>query len=1490
MSDSESMPPNRSTESSPLVSDDESMSGTKHQTIIEDTKSRSGSQPESKEEAAQIKPDVVAVGTRLGPYELVRKLGQGGMGAVYEARHHKLGKTFALKVLPGGFASNRAALTRFEREMQAIGKLDHPHIIKATDADEWQGTHYLVMEYVEGTDLSELVKARGPLSVRDACKAIRQAAMGLEHAHQHGLVHRDIKPSNLFVTKSGQIKLLDLGLARLGDDGEHQRGLTTIGQILGTPDYMAPEQWDDTHSVDARADLYSLGCTLFFVLTGRAPYADVTKSSLLQLMKAHVEGAIPNLTDIRLDVPAELNAVFVRLLAKNADDRYATAGEVIAALEPFTRKGSDTEVFSGKPVFVPGKEPPVVRAVESTSKGSKVREGDLSSQRSIKSLSASSTDDAFGSNRPMIQSDRSASMVETIIQSRPQQPSRGRGPLLIGISLVSMAVLIGLAIQFTSKPATDSASRETSTAVQSTTDNKEENQTPTGWHGWPADAPKPAIAPFDADQAKKHQEEWAAYLKVPVEYTNSIGMKFRLIPPGEFLMGSTPEQIKLCQSHPDPLVASRGKINIPSEGPQHRVVLTRPLYCSTTEVTQDAYETIIGLNPSYHAATGAGATKMAGRDTARYPVESVAHSDAVGFCQKLTEHENVVPKDGQQIYGIYQLPTEAEWEYICRAGSTTLYYFGDDPTPLPEFAWYSKNSDFLTHVVGQKHPNPFGIFDLYGNCFEWCLDVFSEKYYGDSWAKVLVNPSGPIEESPYGHVIRGARIYNSEAFTRSAFRDYWPSQHETIGFRVVLPVGDVGNVISASTVRPKKLDAVWSSDAPKPAIAPFDADQAKKHQEEWAAYLKVPVEWENSIGMKFRLIPPGEFDMGSTPEEINEVLTVRPGNKNWLSAVSSEGPRHRVKLERPFYLSIYETRQVDFEKLMKKSPSHFSPTGEGRAVINGLPTDQHPVEQVSWIDSTRFCQRLSEREKLTCIYYPIGTGRMAARESLSEGNGYRLPTEAEWEFAYRAGASDKYSVGNEEEDAKRVAWFRDNSEGRTHAVGELSTNAFGIYDMAGNVSEWCHDGFKYNSYGDLQNQVSTDPFVVPSDDTSPLRKTRGGSWLMELAWCRAAFRSNINAPDASKNYGFRVVTSIECVKQSLLTASTNTKSSTAQITTDLYRWPSDAPKPAIAPFDADQAKKHQEEWAAYLKVPVEHTNTIGMKFRLIPPGEFTMGSTAAEIEEALKFISPDNHWQECVKSEAPQHKVILTQPTYLGVHEVTQAAYQKVMGKNPSHFAAMGQGKDQVAGMDTSNHPVDTVSWNDAVEFCAKLSQQEKLQSYHFRAGETITPLDGAGYRLPTEAEWEFACRAGMTTKYWISDKDEDLARIGWFSANSGWRKTHAVGELKANPFGIYDIHGNVWEWVQDLWEPTYYGQFQKDPAINPTGGSTVGSTGGSVRVIRGGSFRYTAPYCRASNRFAWAPSALANCNGFRVSLVVDAVKAAIAEKSGKGATTGTTP
>ena len=202
------------------------------------------------------------------------------------------------------------------------------------------------------------------------------------------------------------------------------------------------------------------------------------------------------------------------------------------------------------------------------------------------------------------------------------------------------------------------------------------------------------------------------------------------------------------------------------------------------------------------------------------------------------------------------------------------------------------------------------------------------------------------------------------------------------------------------------------------------------------------------------------------------------------------------------------------------------------------------------------------------------------------------------------------------------------------------------------------------------------------------------------------------------------------------------------------------------------------------------------------------------------------------------------------MYEVTQANYEKVMGKNPSWFAATGQGKDQVAGIDTTRHPVQMVSWDEAIEFCAKLSEQEKLKPSHFRSGERVTPSDGTSHTIcPRRRNGEFSCRAGTTTKFWTGDRDEDLRQVGWFGTTSGGR-THAAGELKGNPFGLHDMHGNVCEWVQDWWDPNFFAEFSGIPALDPNGPSS----GGSQPVFRGGDWSNTATLCRVSSRFAFDP------------------------------------
>jgi hypothetical protein len=266
-------------------------------------------------------------------YRVVGLLGQGGMGAVYEAEHLVMQRTVALKVISSAYTARAGAVERFRREARAAARLSHPNIVAAFDAEHVGDTHFLVMEYVEGTNLSRVVKERGPLPVREACDYIRQAALGLQHAHERGMVHRDVKPGNLMLTPDGTVKVVDFGLAALTAE-RGPGGLTDENAVMGTPDYLAPEQAEDAHGADIRADVYSLGCTLYFLLTGRIPYPAPT---VVKKILAHREQALPPLRQTRPDVPPELAGVVARMLAKKPQDRYQTPAEVAAALTPFTQ-------------------------------------------------------------------------------------------------------------------------------------------------------------------------------------------------------------------------------------------------------------------------------------------------------------------------------------------------------------------------------------------------------------------------------------------------------------------------------------------------------------------------------------------------------------------------------------------------------------------------------------------------------------------------------------------------------------------------------------------------------------------------------------------------------------------------------------------------------------------------------------------------------------------------------------------------------------------------------------------------------------------------------------------------------------------------------------------------------------------------------------------------------------------------------------------------
>ncbi|MBS0211489.1 MAG: protein kinase [Planctomycetes bacterium] len=266
----------------------------------------------------------------LGNYTILDRIGAGGMGQVFKAIHRRMERLVAIKMLPPAMTKDAAALARFQREVKAAAKLRHTNIVAADDADEANGVHFLVMEYIDGRDLSATVKKDGPLPVAKAVNYVLQAARGLEFAHGEGVIHRDIKPANLLLDKKGSVKILDMGLARIEQPGGVQAELTGTGAIMGTVDYMAPEQGMSTKHADARADIYSLGCSLYYLLVGKAMYGGETVAAKLV---AHHTHPIPDLGEGRPDIPEQLETVFKKMVTKRIEDRYQTMTEVIADLE-----------------------------------------------------------------------------------------------------------------------------------------------------------------------------------------------------------------------------------------------------------------------------------------------------------------------------------------------------------------------------------------------------------------------------------------------------------------------------------------------------------------------------------------------------------------------------------------------------------------------------------------------------------------------------------------------------------------------------------------------------------------------------------------------------------------------------------------------------------------------------------------------------------------------------------------------------------------------------------------------------------------------------------------------------------------------------------------------------------------------------------------------------------------------------------------------------
>lgn len=766
----------------------------------------------------------------LGNYVILDKLGQGGMGMVLKAEHKRMKRLVALKVMSPKAVKTPDALKRFLREVEAAAKLRHPNIVAADDADEAKGTHFLVMEYVNGSDLSQLVKEQGPLPVDQAVSCILQAARGLEYAHKQGVIHRDIKPANLLIDGNGTVKILDMGLARIEGTTGEQAELTSSGAVMGTVDYMAPEQALSSRNADARSDIYSLGISLWYLLMGKCAYDG---DSLMAKLLAHREAPIPSLHQIRSDVSPSVNAIFQNMVAKQPQDRYQSMAFVIVDLEACLAEmaasahhrlpvfvGSGTSLSVPVSSGTPGRSgTSVVDLHEPKPTAVYTPAADSATEATI--LSGDMADAATPPRRAstgLIEDTKGFSSRTDHTQKRNRTWWQRRPVHIVGFAalLILMAIVI---VRPGTEKAADKIPAIASNVSPETLAIDKNNSSPVSTTiAQPppvASAPPRAVAPFDAARAATLQQEWANYLGTTVTTINCLGAKMILIPPGEFLMGSTDEEVaeglKLADALNLPAEAFE-RSRIPEEQPQHPVTISRPFCMSATEVTVGQFREFVAASKYLTQAEQFGGGNSSnwtaradvkpedakltwrapGYETSdNRPVTQVTWSDAIAFCNWLSElelldpcYENSGKRDWKLIKEAngYRLPTEAEWEFACRAGTAGHFSFGNDFGQITDYAWTGESRVNGPQPVALKQSNPFGLFDMHGNVREWCYDWYSSEVYAGS---TQIDPIGP--EYGTDRVMRGGRWQRHAINGRSAFRfDINPFQRDPHGgFRIV---------------------------------------------------------------------------------------------------------------------------------------------------------------------------------------------------------------------------------------------------------------------------------------------------------------------------------------------------------------------------------------------------------------------------------------------------------------------------------------------------------------------------------------------------------------------------------------------------------------------------------------------------------------------------------------------------------------------------------
>jgi len=1504
-------------------------------------------------------------GLVFGEHEILEPIGKGGMGEVFRARHRHLERDEAVKVVASERLDSPEAVARFEQEAKAAAKLMHENIVATYDAGQQEGVHYLAMEYVDGRDLSQIVDNEGPLSVEQAIDYVIQAARGLAYAHQRGIIHRDIKPSNLLLAiddqpsavggeegapQSAIIKILDMGLARLTEDvlraarGEETERLTKTGQLMGTLDYMSPEQAEDFQAADQRSDIYSLGCTLHKLLTGDPVYdADTSMRRLL----AHRDAPIPSLRECGRNIPTELDAVFQKMVAKNPNDRYQSMDELITALTASRTPAPPVIVASG---------PPRHRRSRSTAV-SKLKKPDIGRwaeiarswpvvqtalrHRRVTAIAVGVVAAFFLMAAVVLTFRTPMGEIEVVLDEGVADSveivlTRGGKELIIcrvdqwTIRLVEGEYRVdvkGRENRFEIAENTVRVVRGEKAIVKVSVAEK------------PTETPALAKSPFNAEQGKRHQQEWARHLGMPVEMTNSIGMKLTLIPPGEFMMGS-PE-------------SEEGRSD---NEYQHRVRITNAFYIGVYEVTQAEYEKVMGSNPSKFSA-------VAGHDTNRFPVEMVSWEDAVEFCRKLSALPG--KERGSRVY---RLPTEAEWEYACRAGTSSTFCFGDSLTSTmaningenPYGATVQGPNLQRTTGVGSYKPNAWGVHDMHGNVWEWCRGWYDDDYYRNS---PVEDPPGPSQGTL--RVMRGGTFFGGGVRCRSACRG--PTRGKgrmDYGFRVVCEMpasvassGSTGGSGSESGTLARgqwhdvlrlidldrhaingkwlrKADGVWATPAitsrlvvPVRVQSDYDIDFSfTRHSGNEAVFVNLPiadlasctvglsfcgggVSGFHYLGGKFGwdhpsshgVVRPGTIQNGKRYRatvrvrkkgavvsidvrldgkpyfkwegkadllERDSVMTLPRSDMLAIGAHVVDATFHEVRL-RPLSAAaqVWPWRG---ESLATKPPKELQPecvqwNGHwywmsdekmpfskatalaekhgGRLLCvssdaeNDFVVKQWPYRDI-WLNAFRNGAELNRRtawmddtlEPLT-YYGPWGHRQPGAHWNEmylgihgvdacwhDRNDNDELRACIEWGDENRSPQPESAVVVGEaarpprefrlaangladEQHVDPVLWCKDwiepDSFAHIRGKGEIAYPklpdvAFGLdLDFTAKPSR----GALNIHLGDMRDANLWIPIDVGLDKKKPETiRYKVFDWINGGRWTVG----HVESKTGERN---RISVVVKESKLGIIRDGRRVHHGDTELVDAMLRIVSHSPDLDVVIHSA-QLRPLTEEDCRIMgwKMPRKTSNFDAAKAKLridkareglATKPEAGKSFLVPTTQTVMKWVAPGSFAMgEKPKDEPSRHKVQISKGFWMGVFEVTQGEWMLMMSENPS----------RVTG--SPHLPVDCVTYTDALRFCTELTKKERS------AGRLPAGLE---YRLPTEAEWGYCCRAGREVPYKAPNEET------WSTGGTGWRPQQ-VGEAEPNPWGIFDMAGNVTEWCLDAWHnyPAEFNAVRVDPFTPP--------------------------------------------------------------------------